>query len=203
MFDIVSFAAKAKIFFEEHGKLVLAIGTVLFGLAFFVEGVFHYNRLSSWATVVAHYKGNTEKELQRRNNLINQIFRLFNKYSVFEEKMFKSTSNSREWLNKTELSQGLKSVGKDEFNKTLTSLAALAEQYPELKATNLVQDLMTEFTISENRIAGAKEKFNSSVGAYNQCRTTFPGNLYGLILGFKVQEYMGSEDELIKVPQIN
>ncbi|MBF0410779.1 MAG: LemA family protein [Candidatus Riflebacteria bacterium] len=191
-----------KEFIKPYFGLIIILSLLIGVGFFFIEGIFHYNRLSSWNTTIECCKANIEKELQRRNNLIIHIFKQVNKYTLFEEKIFKSTSKSRDWMKNSQVADKIKSLEKAAPGVTLSSLVAIAEEYPELQATILLQDLIKEISDCENRIARMKEKFNSSVGSYNQCRTTFPGNFYGFFLFFPTMEYMGNEEEMIKVPVI-
>ncbi|MBF0499276.1 MAG: LemA family protein [Candidatus Riflebacteria bacterium] len=187
----------------KQRKFIVVSGIILSVLILFMEAVFHFNRFSMWSTAAHARSADLEKELQRRNNLIPHISRLVDKYSEFEEKMFKSVTEARELLNRARHPDSATAMEKDVLDKMLPGLVALSEQYPELRATQATQDLMKGFIEAENRIADAKEKFNSTVGAYNQCYVTFPGNVFAKIFCFDKLEYIGSENEVLKAPQIN
>ncbi|MBF0410787.1 MAG: LemA family protein [Candidatus Riflebacteria bacterium] len=141
-----------------------------------------------------------EAEFQRRNNIIRHLSGLVNKYIAFEEKMFKSTSEARALIKKTRLSG---KVPEGDLLKALPGMVALAEQYPELKGSQVVESLMTELVESEKRIAAAKETFNTIVEHYNIHRKTFPGKLFGAAMGFPCLYYLGGQQETLKVAQIN
>jgi len=83
----------------------------------------------------------------------------------------------------------------------LPRLIALAEEYPDLKASGAMQDLIAEASNTEDRIADAKKDYNKQAEVYNQYRTIVPGNLFALIFGFEAVPYIGL-DEQVKVPAI-
>ena len=65
---------------------------------------------------------------------------------------------------------------------SLTRLLAVAEAYPELKASQTMASLMEELASTENRIGFARQAYNDAVTDYNNARETFPGSL--LAAGF-------------------
>ena len=68
---------------------------------------------------------------------------------------------------------------------TLRSLFAVAENYPELKANQNFQQLMTELADVENKLAATRRFFNSATRELNNAVQTFPGNLLAGMFGFQ------------------
>ena len=64
-------------------------------------------------------------------------------------------------------------------------LIAVAESYPELKASQNMLGLQEELTTTENRVGFARQAFNDSVTAYNSQRQTFPCVLVASLCGFR------------------
>lgn len=62
---------------------------------------------------------------------------------------------------------------------------ALAEQYPDLKANQTIQQLMEELTSTENKIAFARQAYNDAAMEYNNQREIFPNNIFAGMFGFK------------------
>ena len=96
----------------------------------------------------------------------------------------------------------LRGAAGSELEKTLSRLIALAEEYPDLKATQSIQDLIKEAANTENRIADAKEEYNKAAEVYNQYRSIFPGNMFAFIYRFEALPYIGLKEEL-RVPLID
>ncbi|MHC4655788.1 MAG: LemA family protein, partial [Planctomycetota bacterium] len=88
------------------------------------------------------------------------------------------------------------------LEKTLSRLVALAEEYPDLKATQSIQDLIKEASNTEDRIADAKKEYNKECEVYNQYLSVFPGNVFAFVYRFKTLPYIGLEEDL-KVPVID
>ena len=86
-----------------------------------------------------------------------------------------------------------------DLSKALSGLVALSEEYPDLKATQPIQDLLKEATNTEDRIAEAKQEYNKAAEAYNQYRTIVPGNVFAMLFGFGAAEFIGL-DEGVEVP---
>jgi LemA protein len=70
------------------------------------------------------------------------------------------------------------SAGQGALNTALGRLFAVAEQYPDLKASQNMMQLSEELTSTENRVAFARQAYNDSVLSYNNRRQTFPGSLF-------------------------
>ena len=131
-------------------------------------------------------------------NLVSVI----SEYTAYERGVFKHVSDARETLNAMRSSGISGSKAGGVLEKALSGLVALAEDYPNLKATQSIQDVIKEAANTENRIADAKIKYNKACEIYNQYRTTFPGNVFAFVYRFRPFAYIGLEEE-VKVPLID
>ncbi len=181
------------------GIRIVVVLVVLFILA---EGIFQFNRLTSWQVVVAARRADLEREFQRRENLIPNLVFAVSKYVAYEQGVFKYVSDAREALKTIRSSSTPRTQASSVLEQTLSRLVALAEEYPDLKATQSVQDLLREAANTEDRIADAKGKYNEASETYNQYRTVFPGNVFAFIYRFKELPFIGVE-EALKVPVID
>ena len=181
---------------------VIRIAVVLVALFILAEGIFQFNRLNSWHVVVSARRADLEREFQRRENLIPNLVFAVSKYAAYEQGVFKYVSDARETLKTIRSSETSRTQANSVLEKTLSRLIALAEQYPDLKATQSIQDLIKEAANTENRIADAKGKYNKACEIYNQYRSIFPGNVFAFIYRFGPLPYIGMEEDL-KVPVID
>lgn len=181
----------------------VAILTVLFVLFVVAEAIFQYNLLCSWQVVTDARRADVDRELQRRKNLIPNLVLAVENYAVHEQLVFKHVSDARDTMKtlKNMDQLGTAAVAGGDLSKTLSRLIALAEQYPLLKATQSIQDLMKEAAETENRIADAKKEYNRVSEIYNQYRTVFPGNVFAFIYRFPPVDYLDTEESL-DVPQV-
>jgi LemA protein len=173
---------------------IIRIFVVLLILFMIAEAIFQYNRFATFETKVMARKADVEREFQRRENLIPNLVFAVSRYGSYEQGIFKDVAEARAELMKiqnSEMSQGQIS---NILEKALSRLVAWAEQYPDLKATQSVQDLIKEVSNTEDRIADAKKIYNETCEIYNQYGSVFPGNVFAFIYRYKPLPYMGIED---------
>ncbi len=174
---------------------------VLFALLIVAESVFQFNRFATWQTKVMSRQADVEREYQRRDNLIPNLVFAVSKYATYEKGVFKDISDARSELMKIQKSEISQSQVNSLLEKALSRLVAWAEEYPDLKATQSVQDLIKEASNTEDRIAEAKKEYNKECELYNQYLSVFPGNVFAFIYRFKPLPYIGLED--VNVPVID
>ncbi|HEX9664203.1 MAG TPA: LemA family protein, partial [Patescibacteria group bacterium] len=88
-----------------------------------------------------------------------------------------------------------KSKAENMLSDTLKSLFAVAENYPDLKATQNFIQLQDELVDTENKIQAARRFYNNNVRLFNTKLQVFPTNMIGRMLGFMAKEYFEVEDE--------
>lgn len=76
----------------------------------------------------------------------------------------------------------------------LSRLMVVAEQYPDLKANQNMQQLTEEMTSTENKVAFARQAYNDSVMTYNTARETFPNVVFAGMFGFLPAELFKVDD---------
>ncbi len=181
---------------------IVRVVVILLALVIAAEGIFQYNRLQTWHTSVQARRADVDRELKRRKNLIPGVVALAGKYADYERGMFKYISDARGMLQSIKDSQSSGGGVSNLLEKALSRLVALAEAYPDLKATQPVQDLIAKLAETEDRIAQAKKEYNAACEQYNQYRTTFPGNVFAFVYRYKFMEYIGLDEEM-ELPVIN
>ncbi len=163
--------------------------------------VYYYNFFT-----VEYYKTSLEKtqieaELQRRNDLIPNLVKAVNDYMAFENRIFKHAADARSALN------SLKSIPEASpsqlsLQSSLSKFQAVAENYPDLKASATYQNLMKELSDTETRIAGARIRYNGAANFYNSRLRMFPGIIFGFGMGFQPVQTFESEKSAKKVPEV-
>ncbi len=180
----------------------IRIVVVLVVLFIAAESVFQFNRFATWQTKVMARRADVNRELQRRENLIPNIVSAVSRYAAYEQGVFKHVSEVRTELKKIKSSKASSTQINSVLGKALSGLVALAEEYPDLKATNSIQDLIKEAANTEDRIADAKKEYNKDCEVYNQYLSIFPGNVFAFVYRYKPLPYMGMGEE-VKVPVID
>jgi LemA protein len=177
----------------------IRIVVVLVVLFLITACIVQFNRFARWHTMVEARWAGVDRELQRRENLIPNLVSAVGRYAAYEQGVFKYVSEVRSELKKIKSSGGLPDQINSMLEKTLSGLVALAEAYPDLKATNSVEDLIKEAANTEDRIADAKKEYNKACESYNRCLIVIPGKLLSNIYGFKASSYIGLGED-VEVP---
>jgi LemA protein len=82
-----------------------------------------------------------------------------------------------------------KGAAENQLSETLKSIFAVAENYPDLKASQNFLSLQDELTDTENKIEAARRFYNGNVRDFNTKLQVFPTNIFGRQLGFKDQPF--------------
>lgn len=133
-------------------------------------------------------------QLKRRYDLIPNLVNTVKGYASHEKTVFEDVTAAR---TQAMGAQGVVETAKAEnqFSQTLKSLFAVAENYPDLKATQNFQELQTELTDTEDKIMAARRFYNGIVRDFNTKRKVFPTNMFASMLGFhKDREFFELDD---------
>jgi len=133
-------------------------------------------------------------QLKRRADLIPNLVNTVKGYATHEKTVFDDVTNARAQT----LSAGSpKEAGaaENQFQQTLKSLFAVAEAYPDLKASQNFQELQAELTDTEDKIQASRRFYNGVVRDFNTKRTVFPTNVFANMLGFKQDKEFFDVDE--------
>lgn len=123
-------------------------------------------------------------QLKRRYDLIPNLVNTVKGYAAHEKSVFEDVATARaNALN----AQGVAETAKadNQFQQTLKSLFAVAEAYPDLKASQNFQELQAELTDTEDKIQAARRFYNGVVRDFNTKRKTFPTSLLAAMFGFR------------------
>jgi LemA protein len=128
-----------------------------------------------------------EYEYQRRADLIPKLITITLEYAEHEQAMFQYVSDARALKMAIQKLQNTSGAARGpEFDANLSKLMALAEQYPNLKATQSYQELMKKIETTEDRISTARGKYSAMINKYNRTVCQFPDNVFAGILRFGV-----------------
>ena len=173
---------------------------VLVLLILWLVGV--YNGLIRWRNRVKESWSDIDVQLKRRYNLIPNLVNAVKGYAAHEKEVFTNVTEARTRAMGTETPQA-KAEAEKGLTGALKTLFAVAENYPQLRASENFQKLQDELTDTENKIQAARRFYNGNVRDFNTKQEVFPVNLLVPTLGFKKAEFFEIENEQEKmVPQV-
>lgn len=153
------------------GGLILAIIAIVIVLFFH-----YYNRIRILYNRIEEAWAQIDVQLKKRYDLIPNLVETVKGYAKHEKEIFEKVAEAR---------KGMISGSREERNKssnqltnTLKSLFAVAENYPVLKASENFKLLQEQLEGIENKIAYARQYYNSSILNYNNIITTIPGRWF-------------------------
>ncbi len=148
--------------------------------------------------------GQIATQLQRRADLIPNLVSTVKGYAKHEEKIFTEVASARSKLLAAGGPEG-KAEASAQLNGALGRLLAIAENYPQLKASENFIRLQDELAGTENRIAVARTRYNKAVRDFNAAIRQFPGSLFAPGLELKRAEFFeppAGRAAVEKVPQV-
>jgi LemA protein len=159
-----------------------------------VVAVFLFNRLVRLRNEVDTGWSNIDVQLKRRNDLIPNLIETVKGYAAHERTVFDEVTNARAAVARA-ASPAAAGQADTMLGQALGRLFAVAEAYPDLKASQNFQQLQAELTDTEDKIAAARRYYNATVQAYNTATQTFPSLLLAGTFGFRAREFFAAEQD--------
>lgn len=191
----------------KNWKIPAVIGGVVLLLIMIVAG--SYNSMVSSRESVNTAWSKVESQYQRRSDLIPNLVNTVKGAANFEQEtltkviearskvtQIKVDANNPEDIARFQQAQG-------QVSSSLSRLLAVAENYPQLKATENFKDLQSQLEGTENRITVARNDFNDAARSYNTKIKSFPANLLAGMFGFKERPYFEADADAKKAPSVN
>lgn len=148
-----------------------------------------YNKLIKLKNKVKQSKSGIEVYLNQRFDLIPNLVECVKAYSKYESELFENISELRASYNET------KEFDKaNKLNNTFNQILALAENYPDLKASNQFVDLQKNLVKIESQLQAARRIYNNDVTFYNTKLETIPTNIIASLFRFKPAELFQIEE---------
>ena len=169
-----------------------------------IWGIVVYNKLVALRTHVDESWSQIDVQLQRRNDLIPNLLNTVKGYSKFEQSTLEKVTELRSAIMQAPKdSDPVKLMAKsDALSNCLKSIFAVSENYPDLKASAEYQKLMEELSNTENKIAYARQLYNTTVANFNQTIQQFPSNIVAKFGGFSKREYLKVDEKVKEVPKV-
>ena len=177
--------------------IVLAVVAALLGAAF----ILLYNRLVRLRNRTDNAWAQVDVQLKRRYDLIPNLVETVKGYAAHETGTFQAVVEAR---NAAQAAQGVEEQAAAEniLTGALRKLFALAEAYPELRASENFQALQAQLAETEDKIAISRQIYNDSTLSLNNAVQTIPTNIVASLAGFSTRAYFELEGEERSAPQV-
>jgi LemA protein len=166
------------------GCLVCLVAVLLIAWA-----LVSYNKLVRQRNQVDAAWAQIDVQLKRRYDLIPNLVETVKGYAAHERGTLDAVVQARNTaVAVADQGVGARAQAENALTQTLGRLFALAEAYPNLKANENFASLQSELSTTEDRIAYARQFFNSAVQTYNTSTQSIPTNIVAGIGGFRARD---------------
>jgi LemA protein len=186
------------------GAIVLILGLVAVG---------KYNSLAGSKQTVASKWAEIDNQYKRRSDMTQQLVDTVKGAANYEKTTLQNVVDARASVGRVQMPSELPEdpeklkayiQAQQQLSGALSRLFAVAESYPDLKATAGFRGLQDQIEGTENRIAVARRDYIDAVKDFNTRVVTFPGNLVAGIFGFKpLPQLEAATSEERQVPKID
>jgi LemA protein len=155
-----------------------------------------YNRLVTLRQRVREAWSDIDVQLKRRYDLIPNLVETVKGYAAHEKTVFENVTNARANAIAAGASGSPEQRAQAEnvLTGALRSVFAVAENYPQLQASQNFRDLQEQLTATEDKIAFARRFYNGNVRDYNTSLQTFPTTVLAGMFGFTAEQYFELAD---------
>lgn len=148
-------------------------GIVIIAAVFVLILVYYYNRIRVLWNRIEEAWAQIDVQLKKRFDLVPNLVETVKGYAKHEREIFEKVTATRERM--VTGSREERMEASNELTGALRTLFAIAENYPDLKASENFKLLQEQLEGIESKIAYARQYYNSSVLGYNNVITTIPG----------------------------
>src|SRR6187455_1633287 len=178
--------------------IVVIVILVVLALA----AIWFYNNLVRLRNRVDNAWAQIEVQLKRRWDLIPNLVETVKGYAAHERETFEAVTNARV---AAQQAQGVAQQAEAEnvLTAALGRLFAVAEAYPQLRATENFQQLQAQLSDVEQNIAVSRQVYNDTVLSYENALETFPSSVIAGLFHFNPREYFQTEEATREAPRVS
>jgi LemA protein len=164
----------------------------------------NYNLLVRIRQQVRESWSGIDTELKRRYDLVPNLVETVKGYAAHERQVLEAVTEARTRAQSSSGSPGAQAKDEKELVDSMRRLLAVAEDYPDLKASAHYLSLQQELANTEDRIQAARRFYNGNVRDLNTRIEVFPSNLIAAMFSFAKEEYFEVESSVVrKVVDVN
>ena len=178
---------------------LVIVGVIVVVVALIVVAL--YNRLVRLRNRAENAWAQVDVQLRRRYDLIPNLVETVKGYASHERATFEEVTKAR---TAAQQAQTVREQAQAEnlLTQAIGRLFAVAEAYPELRATENFQQLQTQLAEVEQRIAVSRQVYNDTVLTYDNALETVPTNVIGGFFNFRPRAYFEAEGVTREAPAV-
>jgi LemA protein len=182
------------------GLIILAVLVGLVGL-----GVVAFNKLRVLDVNSLEALGGIDVQLTRRADLIPNLVNTVKGYAQHEKGVFEEVTKARAGVQAAAQGGSVdeKAAAQARLDKAIVDVLAVAEAYPDLKATVNFQQLQSALTDTENQLAFARQFYNDAVSQQNQTVRTIPWLFFTGVAGVHEREFYNAPEGQEAAPSVS
>jgi len=165
--------------------------------------IFGYNRLITLRNRVQEALSDIDAQSKRRFDLIPNLVEAVKGYMQHEKNVLENVTKARSALMSAGNDLHKKAEAENMISGALKTLFAVAENYPQLRASENFLRLQDELADTENKMLASRRFYNTNVRDFNTAIQKFPTNLLASIFGFKAFEFFEAEAEAREAVKVN
>lgn len=170
--------------------------------ALFLYGVYAYNNFVKLTQRASEAWADIDVQLKRRYDLIPNLIETVKGYAAHERGVFAEVTEARAKATQVHVDPSnitpeqitAMAGAESALSDSLGKLLAIAEAYPDLKASQNFSQLQTELTDTENKIQAARRFYNGNVRDLGIALQSFPSNIIGNMFKFEGREFFELEE---------
>jgi LemA protein len=160
-----------------------------------------YNRLVRLRNRTDNAWSQVDVQLKRRYDLIPNLVETVKGYAAHEKQTFEDVVAARAAAQDASTVEE-QATAENMLTGALRRLFALAEAYPELRASENFRNLQEQLAETEDKISVSRQIYNDTTLTYNNAVQTVPSNLVASAFGFSTREYFEVDDDARSAPQV-
>jgi len=172
--------------FALAGVLVIVLLVVVIVIALGVMGI--YNSLVQARVSCDTAWSNIDVQLKRRHDLIPNLVETVKGYAAHEKTTLEDITKYRSMAMQA-TTPADKAAAENQLTGSLKSLFAVAENYPDLKASQQFTQLQSALSQTEDSIQGSRSGYNAAVQNLNTRVQSFPGSILAGMFGFQPRQF--------------
>jgi LemA protein len=179
--------------------VVIVIVAVVVLLALVLVGMF--NKLVRLRNRSENAWAQVDVQLRKRYDLIPNLVETVKGYAAHEQQTFEEVTRARTAAQQAQ-GVGDQAQAENALTAAIGRLFAVAEAYPQLRATENFQQLQAQLSQVEQQIAISRQVYNDTVLSYDNALETVPTNVIAGMFNFRPREYFQTEDATREAPRV-